>query len=130
MSKESIIKDLPERFVLQMRSWVITRSGIGVFTITPIYEGMPGSPVYGSRALSDFGEVSMLERAIDSLRPRYNQAVRLFWIYEGNDLTWLGRRLGCDYRTAENRVRMGHDQVRNDLAMREARHDRRLVPAY
>lgn len=127
MSKEAIIKDLPQVFVLQMRNWVVTRSGVGLYTITPAYEGMPGNPIYGSRVLADFTEVSMLEHAINTLRPREGQAVKLFWIYEGNDLAWLGRRLGCDYRTAESRVRKGHDDVRNDLANREARYDRKLA---
>lgn len=130
MSKESIIKELPESFVLQMRSWVVTRSNVGLYTITPAYEGMPGNPIYGSRVLADFTEVSMLERSIESLKPRYCQAVKLFWIYEGNDLTWLGRRLACDYRTAEERVRKGHNEVRNDLANREARYERRRAVAY
>ncbi len=130
MSKETIIKELPERFVLQMRSWVITRSSVGLYTITPAYSGVPGSRIYGSRILSDFTEVSMLERALESLQARYCQAIKLFWIYEGNDLTWLGRRLGCDYRTAEDRVRKGHDQMRNDLAKREASYERRQERAH
>lgn len=126
MSKEAIIKELPEGLVRQMRSWVLTRSNTGLYTITPAYQGMPGNPTYGSRVLADFSEVSMLERAIDGLRPRERDAVRLFWIHEGNDLVWLGRRLGCDYRVVEKRVRNGHDLLRADLARREHAYERMI----
>lgn len=119
MSKESIIKDLPVVFVRQMRNWVLTKSSVGLYTITPAYEGMPGNPTYGARVLSTFREVSLLEHAIDALPNRERLAVRLFWVYEGNDLVWLGRRLACDYRVAEKRVRHGHDALRADLARRE-----------
>lgn len=126
MSKESIIRELPEAFVRQMRSWAATRSNVGVCPISPAYEGMPSTRVPGPRILAgQFGEPSMLEHAIDALKPRYSLAVRLFWLYEGNDLIWLGRRLGCDYRTVEERIRNGHNALRNDLANREARYERR-----
>lgn len=126
MSKEAIINELPEPFVMQMRNWVKTRSNVGVYKISPAYEGMPGNPTFGSRVLADFSEVSMLERAIDALRPREAMAVKLFWIYEGNDLTWLGRRLGCDYRAVERRVRKGHEFLRAEIAKREAAYERQL----
>lgn len=131
MSKESIIKELPEAFVRQMRSWAATRSNVGVVAISPAYEGMPTSRVPGPRILAwQFGEPSMLEHAIDALPPREQQAVRLFWLYEGNDLVWLGRRIACDWRTVESRVRRGHDLLRNDLANREARYERKMATAY
>ena len=126
MSKESIIKDLPDAFVRQMRNWVITASGIGFYAISPAYEGMPNNSVYGSRVPSGGAEVSHVERALDALTNRERCAVMLFWQYEGNDLGWLGRRLGCDYRTAEIRVRRGHEFMRNYIAVREAAHDRML----
>ena len=120
MSKEAIIKDLPEPFVRQMRNWVKTASSVGLYCISPAYEGMPGNPTYGPRIPLSGKERTHLERAIESLPNRERLAVRLFWMYEGHDLVWLGNRMRCDYRTAESRVRRGHELVRQRLATYEA----------
>jgi hypothetical protein len=126
MSKESIIKDLPRDFVRQMRDWVKTGSCVGMYSMTSAYEGMPNSGTFGSRIPSCTREATHLERALEALPNRERCAVMLFWLYEGNDLVWLGRRLHCDYRTAEARVRTGHDLMRNDLARWQAAHERML----
>jgi len=124
MSKESIIRELPDDFVRQMRNWATTGSNVGMYTISPAYEGMPSSRVPGSVILANYGEISHVERAIDALQNRERLAVRLFWMYEGQDLVWLGRRLGCDYRVVESRVRRGHERMRQDLAILEAAYER------
>ena len=126
MSKESIIKDLPDAFVRQMRNWVKTGAALGRCAISSAYDGMPSNPPYGPR-IPTINEGSHLDRALDSLPNRERLAVMLFWIYEGNDLVWLGRRLHCDYRTVEVRVRSGHDLLRRELARLEAAHDRMLA---
>lgn len=126
MSKEQIIKDLPDEFVRQMRNWVLTGSCVGLYAISPAYEGMPHNMVYRSRPPPFGGEYSHLERALDALPSNLWLAVRLFWQYEGNDLVWLGKRLKCDFRTVEKRVREGHDLMRNDIARRQAAHDKHL----
>lgn len=119
MSKESIIKELPDSFVRQMRNWVKTGSSVGMYAISPAYEGMPNNSTYGSR-IPRMGEASDLEWALERIPNQVRLAVMLFWLYEGNDLVWLGRRLHCDYRTAEVRVRKGHDLLRAKLASFEA----------
>ena len=126
MSKESIIKDLPDSFVRQMRNWVKIGSGVGQYAISPAYEGMPNNTVFGSRIPVGGGERTMVERAIEAL-PIERLAIMLFWQYEGNDLVWLGRRLHCDYRTVEERVRKGHDLMRTALARWQASHERHMI---
>lgn len=127
MSKEQIIKDLPETFVRQMRDWVATGAGIGHVTISSAYEGMPGNTVFGPSVPSGAGESSHVERAIDALPTREKLAVSLFWIYEDNEFTWLMRRLHVtDPRTLENRIRKGHQLLRADLARREAAYERMI----
>jgi hypothetical protein len=126
VSKESIIKELPDDFVRQMRNWVLTGSCVGMYAISPAYEGMPNNTVYGPRIPMGGGERTIVERALEQLPNNIRSAVMLFWQYEGNDLVWLGRRLRCDYRTAEKRVRDGHDLMRNDINRQTAAHDRML----
>ena len=125
MSKESIIKDLPRDFVRAMRNWVKTGSCVGQYAMSSAYQGMPNGTPFGPR-IPFINEGSHLERALDALPNSVRQAVMLFWQYEGNDLVWLGRRLHCGFRTAEARVRKGHDLMRNKLAMHQAGEDRRL----
>ncbi|HKQ24112.1 MAG TPA: hypothetical protein VJT81_06685 [Burkholderiales bacterium] len=126
MSKEAIIKELPDSFVRQMRNWVLTCSCVGMYAISPAYEGMPNTGTYGPRTPSSGGEISDLEWALLTVPIRYRQAVMLFWQYEGNDLVWMGRRLSCDFRAVERRVREGHDRLRQELARREARRERQM----
>ena len=126
MSKESIINELPDSFVRQMRNWVKTGSCVGMYAISPAYEGMPNNTVFGPRIPVAGRESTDLEHALEALPAQLRLAVMLFWLYEGNDLVWLGRRLHCDYRAVERRVRKGHEQLRGDLARREARQNRRL----
>lgn len=125
MSKESIINELPDSFVRQMRNWVKTGSCVGMYAMSQAYQGIRINHTHWA-GTPDIHEATDLEHALEALPAQLRVAVMLFWLYEGNDLTWLGRRLHCDYRTVEVRVRKGHEQMRGDLARREARQDRRL----
>lgn len=127
MSKESIIRELPDSFVAMMRNWVKTGSCIGLYTISPAYEGMPNNGTFGPRIPSFAGEASHVDQALEILPNRERLAVRLFWHTEGQaDLVWLGRYLGIDYRAVERRVRKGHERMRQELARLEGRHERTL----
>lgn len=127
MSKESIIRELPDQFVAMMRNWAKTGACIGLYTISPAYEGMPNTGTFGPRIPPFAGEASHVDLALDRLPNRERLAVRLFWVTEGQaDLVWLGQRLGIDYRAVERRIRKGHDLLRRHLATFEARQDRTL----
>lgn len=124
MSKEAIINELPEEFVRKMRNWAKTGTEIGSCPISSAYVGgRIGSGTFGPSIPTWGGEVSDLQRAIDSLKERERLAVRLFWLQEGQDLVGLGRRLHCDYRAAERRVRKGHEEMLLELGRREAWRD-------
>lgn len=127
MSKESIIRELPDQFVAMMRNWAKTGACIGLYTISPAYQGMPNSSTFGPRIPSLAGECSHVDLALDRLPNRERLAVRLFWVTEGQaDLVWLGERLRIDYRTVEKRIRRGHELLRQHLATLEAIHERAL----
>lgn len=128
MSKEAILKDLSREFVMQMRNWAAVGSNEGLYAISPAYDGMPVTPVRGSRTPLDNGESTHVERALGMVPNRERLAVRLFWMYEGREMIWLTKRLMLtDVRTFENRVIKGHQQLRQRLASLQAQYERRLL---
>lgn len=126
MSRKAIIDVLPEHFVNQMRNWAKTSDTVGHYSISQAYEGMPTTPVFGSRSPATGGEASHIQRALDMVPNRERLAVRLFWLYEGADLVALGTRLHVDYRTVETRIRKGHEQLREHLARLEGQYERMI----
>lgn len=117
MSKEAIIKELPEAFVRQMRDWVRSRSGNG-FAMTSAYDGMPSSSGYAEMPIPIlYGAVGDVDIAMLQIPLREREAVRLFWEREGNSLRWLGRRLAVNHETAEARVVRGHALLREELRL-------------
>lgn len=115
MSKETIIGDLPVDFVRKMRSWVKSRDG-GGFVMTTAYGGAVPSSGYAEASIPALvGEAGDIDEALMKLAIRWRDAVRLFWIYEGNSLRWLGRRLAVNHETAEIRVRHGHMLLQMEL---------------
>lgn len=62
------------------------------------------------------GEAQDTDRALNAIPVRYRQAVMLFWQYEGQSMTYLGRRCACERHTYENRVIEGHMQLSSELA--------------
>ena len=117
MSKEAIIQELPEAFIRQMRDWVRSRSGNG-FAMTSAYEGMPSSSGYAEMPIPIlYGAVGDIDLAMLQIPLREREAVRLFWEREGNSLVWLGKRLAVSDKTAEVRVRKGHELLREQLRL-------------
>lgn len=117
MSKEQIIKELPEAFVRQMRDWVRSRSGNG-FAMTSAYDGVANSSGYAETPIPIlYGAVGDVDIAMLAIQLREREAVRLFWEREGNSLVWLGKRLKVSDKTAEVRVRAGHELLREQLRL-------------
>jgi len=117
MSKEAIIRALPEEFVRQMRDWVRSRLGSG-FAMTGAYDGMGPSSGYAETVIPIlYGAVGDIDAAMADIPLREREAVRLFWEREGNSLRWLGRRLAVTHETAEARVRKGHELLREELRL-------------
>jgi hypothetical protein len=113
MSRESIIKDLPEDYVRRMRNWVRADSGQGQYAMTSAYTGeRERGDVYDSHMPVLEGEARDTATALDLVPNRERQAVMLFWQYEGRSLESLGKRLSPEaplhYETVERRVREGH----------------------
>lgn len=125
MSKESIIRELPEDFVRKMRDWVRSRTGNG-FAMTSAYEGLGPSSGYAEIPIPIiYGAVADIDVAMLKIELREREGVRLFWIYEGNSLSWLARRIGVKRQdTAEARVRHGHNLLREQLRVDAQAHAR------
>ena len=109
MSK-TVYRELTQDMIRRMRNWARWNSGGGVTGLGthPMWRVVP----HGTRAELSIGiisgEASDTEAAIDALPIRFGQAVKLFWQYEGQSLSYLAGRCACDYRTYEKRVIEGH----------------------
>lgn len=123
MSYETILKDLPEDFIRKMRNWARSNLGGGMYAMTSAYDGVRSDGYDTQMPILD-GEAQDVDAALMTVPNRFRQAVMLFWTYEGRELTWLARRLECDYRAVERRVRQGHMLVIAQLARQRFAADR------
>jgi hypothetical protein len=62
--------------------------------------------------------------ALSELPVRYKQAVKQFWIYEGQTLRWHGRHRGVDHKTFKIWVIKGHELLKAEFAARVGRWQR------
>lgn len=114
MSRESIIKGLPEDYVRRMRNWSRADSGEGLYASSSIYD--PAGHIRGETVMPTLiGEASDTHLALQAVPARERQAVMLFWQYEGRALDWIGRRLHIHYETVERRVIKGHAQHQAEI---------------
>ena len=117
MSRETIIAELPEHFVRQLRDWVRSRSG-NSFAMTGAYDGMRAGNGYAETQIPIlYGAVGDLDVAMLAIPIRERSAVQLFWEREGLSLRWMGRRLAVNRETVEARVRRGHALLRDQLLL-------------
>ena len=114
MSK-GIFSRLDRWFIDRMREWAME-------TLRPAGSTVPSSwPSRGvvqgdglsfqSRNPTLLGRVHDTEAALDELPIRYRQAVRQFWLYEGQSLRWHGRHRGINHETFELWVIKGHNAL-------------------
>ena len=114
MSKR-IFARLDRWFIDRMREWAME-------TLRPAGSTVPSSwpsegVVHGdgssfqSRNPTILGRVHDTESALNELAIRYRQAVKQFWLYEGQSLRWHGRHRGIKADTFEIWVIKGHDEL-------------------
>ena len=125
MSYQSILAELPDDFIRKMRNWARSNLGGGNYAMTTAYDGSGPSSGYAETRIPVLnGEAEDVDSALCHLPNRYRQAVMLFWSYEGRPLTWLARRLHCEYRAVERRIIDGHLLLRAELAKQRSAHTR------
>ena len=113
-----LIEAMDRHFVRLMRNWARAGAGLsggGGGSLTSNYSGFISGGYRESTMPVMNGEASDVSRALETLRLRERTAVKLFWSYEGRELEWLARRLCCDYRTVEARLKKGHDLLRAEM---------------
>lgn len=108
MSKEAIIKALPEDYVRRMRNWAKADACAVSYAMTSAYEG-ERSDGYDTHMPILLGEAHDTHAALGAVPNRERQAVMLFWQFEGQSLRDLGRRLRVNHETAQARVVRGHE---------------------
>lgn len=104
-------------------NWARANAGIGVYASTSAFNLMRGGG-YAASVPVLIGEAEDTSAALTELPIRYQQAVMLFWQFEGaRPLCWLARRCGqgVDYRTYEARVIKGHELLRAEIALQHER---------
>lgn len=124
---EKIYGVLPQTFIIRMRNWALTNAGVDIGYVTSRMYALGVQDTYGQvRPPILIGEAEDTGRALSKLPARYQQAVSLFWQYEGRSLAWFAMRSGqgVDYRTYQARVIEGHERLRVELA-RQAEETRR-----
>lgn len=129
---DDVIRKLPRWFIDRMRAWAEFRTTGGAYGVPsswpsdgPMEDGRP----YGPRYFRLIGSKHETQVCIDELPARYRQAVKLFWIFEGE--TWRayarreGMQEGSGHKTFKIWVRKGHVLLIKDFRDRlKRRQDR------
>jgi hypothetical protein len=116
---DTIYAKLTEDFIRRMRNWVKARD----MAVTPsswpgphnIYGRCDGSAYMETPIPLLCGEAQDTEAAVRSLPGRYRDAVKQFWLYEGQSLRRHALRRGIDYHTFEAWVIKGHELLKQEL---------------
>lgn len=120
------IKDaLQPDFISSMQTWAIGRDVATSSSSWPIEGALDGigsgSKFHTTRIPPMLGRVHDTEMAICTLPNRYQQAVRQYWMYEGQSLRWHGRHRKVEHRTFEAWVIKGHELLKVEFAARSGR---------
>lgn len=116
MSVQQIIRELPPEFVRKMRNWVRSELDGGMYAASKMFEDViASSDGYDSHMPILQGEAWDVNICLQTLAPKYREAVRDFWKWEGNSIRWLGRRLHVEHHTARARLDEGHRQLQAAL---------------
>jgi hypothetical protein len=118
------IKDaLPDYFIDRMQAWaighVVSTSASSWPHDGPLVGIGSGSKFHTHRIPPLLGRVHDTEMAICTLPGRYQQAVRQFWIYEGQSMRWHGRHRAVNHETFEAWVLKGHDLLKSEFYGRD-----------
>ena len=130
---ERIYAELSHDFIRRMRNWVKARD----MAVTPsswpgphnIYGRCDGSGYMEAPMPLLCGEAQDTEAAIRRLPGRYRDAVKQFWLYEGQPKRWHGRARGIHRDTFEAWVIRGHDLLKAELGRLTAYHQARAAVA-
>lgn len=116
---QKIYEVLPYEFILRMRNWALSNAGVEVVYVTSKAYGLGARDTYGyiRPPMVRLGDADDTGRALSKLPARYQQAVSLYWQYEGRSLDWFASRsgVGVDYRTYQRRVITGHELLRAEI---------------
>lgn len=128
---EKIYHAITDRFRCRMQFWAANREAAVVSSSWPIEGALGDGGVSGPRTPIMLGGVHDTEMAIAALPIRYRQAVKQFWLFEGQSLRWHGRHRGIHRETFEEWVIKGHELLKAEFAVRSAnwkrwRHEARL----
>lgn len=118
MTMNRVYDDLPDAFVMRMRNWAASNSGVVGYATSAAFSMMRGGGYRTAATPLMLGEAEDTGRALSRLPVRYRQAVSLFWQYEGRSRNWLASRCGqgVDRRTFERNVIHGHSELRKEIA--------------
>ena len=130
---DRIYAELTEDFIRRMRNWVKARD----MAVTPsswpgphnIYGRCDGSGYMETPIPLLCGEAQDTEAAVRNLPGRYRDAVKQFWLYEGQSLRRHALRRGVSYHTFEDWVIKGHELLKAGLAKNTAYHQARAAIA-
>lgn len=115
MSGDRIKDALCRDFILRMQEWA-ARAGDTPLptswpTDGPVGDGSTGR-FYRARLPRIVGRAHDTDMAIAELPNRYGQAVRQYWLFEGQSLRWHGRHRGVSDNTFATWVGKGHELLK------------------
>lgn len=114
-----IIKALPEGFIRRMGNWARAQAGGSIrYAQSSVWDGGRYNAGYAEPPIPILeGEADDTDAALRTLPARYQQAVRLFWLWDLN-VAVLARKSACDPKTFESRLEEGHALLRAELYRR------------
>jgi len=123
---EKIYRNLSTDFIRRMRNWRDSKTGVGESTISSAYDGGGFGGLRDMAPIVLEGEAIDTEACLERVTIRYRQAVKHFWIYEGEPLRWHARqlKLGLFHLTFEAWVIKGHEELRPLLYAKSAAYHR------
>lgn len=112
-----ILGVLDDGFVRRMRNWASATVGHSKGYAAVDLE-VPGGGGYREASMPVLGgEAADTDRALQEVPVRMRRAVELYWVWEDSELCVLAQRCGgIDYRTYVDRVKLGHELLRAELA--------------
>lgn len=115
MSRESIVRDLPEDFVRKMINWARVVPGSG-YAQSSVYDGGKTSSGYAESIIPVLvGEAADVSEALKQLPTKEGAAVKNFWELQGLSMRKLAKKLDVHRNDVEALIRRGHAMLRLEL---------------
>ena len=113
---EKILARLDKRFIDRMREWAVETLRPGGSIVPSSWPGdsQVQCGAFGSRTPTVLGRVHDTQVALDQVieeTPRYGQAVRQFWLFEGQSLRAHARHRGISHVAFSEWVLKGHERL-------------------